>query len=163
MKRLQFIFIALFYFALQNIAQGIIEKSAKKRPIWFTDKPISKDYSYYIGMGEDNSLQKAQQAAVNDVLHQLSNTAGVNISSENKTKISNQTINNDVNTTMEFEAVIIGTGEKIMVKGLRKEEVYWQRRSSKYEYWILMRKPKRINIDPNFDSTIKYSIYKSLF
>ena len=129
----------------------------KNKPAWLIEKPISENYSYFIGIGEDNSLKNAKQAAVNDVLSQISNAAGVNISAASKTKINNHTFNNDVNTTIDFEAVIVSTGEKIKVTGLRKEDEYYQGRGSRYEYWVLMRKPKKEGIDPNYDMPQTYA------
>lgn len=128
----------------------------KSRPDWLKEKPISNNYSYYIGVGESNSLQNAKQTAVNDVLYQLSNMAGVSISADYKTKISNHTFNDDVNTTMDFEAVMVSTGERIRITGLRKEDEYWQGRGTRYEYWVLMRKPKRKDVDPNYDMPQSY-------
>ncbi len=155
MKIKSIIIFVLLFVVFESFAQEITEKSSKKKPLWFQEKPQSDDYSYFIGVGEDNSLLKAKAMAVADVLQQLSNQAGVTISSETNTKISNKTVNENINTTIEFEAEISGTGEKIKISGLRKEEDYYQRRGTKYEYWVLMRKPKK-DADPIFDIKQSY-------
>ncbi|MFZ4798697.1 MAG: DUF5683 domain-containing protein [Bacteroidia bacterium] len=138
--------------------QEITDRSASQKPVWFEEKPQSEIFLYYIGFSNDVSLQTAKQYAVNDVIQQLSNEGKFTITVESKTKISNQTENQNVNSSIDFEATINNTGEKISIRGLRIEEEYWQRRNGKYEYWVLIRKPKQENTDVNFQMKQGYGM-----
>ena len=70
--------ILLAFFSISVKAQ-IVETSQKKKPVWFSEKPETKNYKYYIGLGENASLEDAKNMAINDVLRKISQEAGVKI------------------------------------------------------------------------------------
>src|SRR3989304_10572937 len=117
-----FLLICPFIVSPFLYGQKIIDKSSSKKPSWFVEKPQSDEFLYYIGMGQDISLQTAKEIAIADILQQLSNEGSFTLTMESKTEIINRIAGNNVETSIDFEANLTSTGNEIKVTGLRKEE-----------------------------------------
>ena len=163
MKKILLLFLIIYSITIQ--AQ-IIESSQKEKPNWFSEIPESPNYKYYIGFGEQNSLENAKNKALNDVFEKISHEIGITeikVSSSSNTQIQNEQNESNIETKNKFEFTgkVETTGETIQITGLREVENYWQRVNENgtinYKYWVLIRKSKN-KIDSELPLYVSYGI-----
>jgi len=133
----------IFVLGAELSAQKILEQSAPKHPAWQQVLPMGTYYQYYFGAGSSTtSLQDAKEQAINSVLSEivLSGTISANSKVQTFRKKTNK------GSIREVTAEVDQTGQTTIIKGLSKEDAYWQIKKTNtgviYEYWILMRTPK---------------------
>ncbi len=145
--------ISLVVLSYNLFSQNILESSASSKPEWLSEPPKGESYIYYTGIGSSfESLEGAQKSAMSNILSQLTfeNNTTIQVTStykkEDNTKIKFNG-KEDITFSENFIQVIRADGEKITIKGLKKEEEYWQKIKSnsgiEYQYWILMKLPKK--------------------
>ncbi len=149
---MKILFTSLFFIlTISLIAQN---NKTNQKPSWMAEGglPQSEYYDYYIGLGENENLQKAREAAIDAVYISISNEikASYNVKSFSKTEIKTKQDNSGVKTETDFEFVgtVEQTGENITVTGIREVEIYSEKNANRYQYWVLYRKPKAGTKDP---------------
>ncbi|NQT63604.1 MAG: hypothetical protein HQ556_11645 [Candidatus Marinimicrobia bacterium] len=129
----------------------IVDSSADKKPEWVNEAPKGQVFRYYSGMGSSNtSLQHAQENAVSSILQQLVEEGTFNVSIESTTETSEtiQTTSGipEFEISDDFIREVIRTGTSKAIRGLRKEEEFWQSvktgQGLEYQYWVLFKIPK---------------------
>jgi len=129
----------------------IVDSSANTKPTWVTEAPTGKVFRYYSDMGSSNtSLQQAQENAVGNILQQLVEEGTFIVSIESLTEVSESMYTSSSGTTSEitddFIHQIVRTGTSKAIRGLQKEEEYWQSVKSgtgiEHQYWVLFKIPK---------------------
>ena len=134
-----------------------MDSSAETKPTWVTEAPAGKVFRYYSGMGSSGtSLQQAQENAVGNVLQQLVEEGSFNVSIESTTETSEsvKTSSNgpDFEISDDFIREVIRTGTSKAIRGLQKEEEFWQSVKGgagiEHQYWVLFKIPKP-GMDPN--------------
>jgi len=135
----------------------IVDSSAETKPAWVTEAPAGKAFRYYSGMGSSSrSIQQAQENAVGNILQQIVEEGTFNISIESTTEVS-ETIQatsrgTDNGITDSFIREVIRTGTSKAIRGLQKEEEFWQSVKNgaglEYQYWVLFKIPK-LGVNPD--------------
>lgn len=156
------IFPVLLFYAITIQAQ-VVDKSSESKPGWFVELPDSEHYKYFVGLGENASIEKAKKMAIQSVLFEISREIGVtiNYNSISETNVKNIQNKKSVTSTTDFEfsGIINETGDTAKIVGLREVESYWQREivagNQLYRYWVLVRKPKS-KVDPDLPIYTSY-------
>ena len=150
MKKLYLsIFVLLIVFSLN--AQKVIDSSSIKRPSWLKETPTGKYFKYYSGMSSSkNSLDEAKNLAISDVISEIIIGNEIYVESE-ITTIEGET---ETELISRITKEIKLKGKTTSVKGLEKEEEYWESVQTKtdilYRYWILMKIPQKEYINYDF-------------
>lgn len=131
-----------------SYAQKIIDRASKDTPSWLMEPPSGEVFEYYTGVGSSpTSLEGAKEQAISNLLSEVIMEG--TISAESKIKTFHQESNEGIISEVTRE--ILQTGDNTIIRGLRKEEEYWQIVESEgqviYQYWILMRLPKNSEFD----------------
>ena len=125
------------------LAQHVVEQSAPKPPTWLMEPPAGTYYTYYSGIGSSSlSLASAKEQAISNVLSEIIMGGEITAQSQITTFQQQSNLGNLSEVTREIQQ----TGKSTTIKGLEKEEEYWEtlKKGSElsYRYWILMRKQK---------------------
>ena len=135
----------------------IVDSSAEAKPSWVSEAPVGEIFRYYSGMGSSNSsLQQAQESAVGNILQQLVEEGTFNVSIDSRTEVSESVATTSSGTDFEisddFIREVIRTGTSKAIRGLMKEEEFWQSVKNgtgiEHQYWVLFKIPKP-GMDPN--------------
>jgi len=143
MRKTKFIVFILIIFISLN-AQKVIDSSSKHRPIWLKETPKGKFFNYYSGISSSKkSLDEAKNLSISDVVSEIIMRNEINVEG------SITTIEGEIdgNLISRITKEIKLKGSTTTIKGLEKEEEYWEiiqtRTNILYRYWILMKIPKR--------------------
>ena len=125
------------------LAQQVVETSASKPPTWLREPPTGTYYAYYSGIGSSSlSLADAKEQAIANVLSEIIMGGKITAQSQITTYQQQSTLGNLSKVTREIQQ----TGKSTVIRGLQKEEDYWEalKKGSEttYRYWILMRQQK---------------------
>ena len=153
MKKQLIVSIAIIFVIINLNALKIIDSSSKQRPIWLKETPIGKIFNYHSGISSSkNSLDEAKNLAISDVLSE--------IIMQNEITVEGAITTFEEETEVELISRITKEiklkGSSTSIKGLEKEEEYWETIQTKtdilYQYWILMKTPKRQYINYSFSA-----------
>jgi hypothetical protein len=164
-KSLAFLTLFFVFYPIHCHGQWkIVDSSTETKPSWVTEAPKGEAFRYYSGMGSSNtSLQQAHENAVGNILQQLVEEGTFNVSIESTTEVS-ETIRTssgkpETEITDDFIREIVRNGTSKAIRGLRKEEEFWQSvkvsQGIQYQYWVLLKIPKP-GINPNTKITQGY-------
>ena len=133
----------LIFLPIKVFSQKNIEQSSTKRPSWLVEPPQGTYYKYYSGVGSSPlSLTNAKEQAIANVISEIIMAGEIIANSEIQT--FHQQSNDGIIGSVSRE--IQQTGKTTKIKGLVKEEEYWQSIQTVngiiYQYWILMKIPK---------------------
>ncbi len=150
---LKLIFLVFTLFCYEIVSsQDIIDQSSNSKPDWIEESPTGDSYKYYTGIGSSTtSLESAQESAIGNVLSQISFNDNTTIQVE-RTYTKEENVDIDLSGEEKYSynedyiQVINSSGEEIVIRGLQKEEDYWQKVLTndkiEYQYWVLMKIPK---------------------
>jgi hypothetical protein len=142
-------------------------RSNSSRPSWIKELPKGLMFNYYVGMATSNiSLDQAKDLAISDAVSSLMIQNELYI--EGTITTNDTEFNNKLISSVSKDIKL--TGKSDIVKGLEKEEDYWDicktSKQSMFRYWVLMRVPKQPNTftadkmnQPNYGIT---PIFKSI-
>jgi len=114
-----------------------------KQPDWITNVPESKYFYYYCGTGSSTSLDKSKEKAVGNVIFEIIKSGNITISGELEVLTSDFEENGKSHNSSEIVQDIMIEGESQNVYGLRNVGDYWEEKRSGYNYWVLIRVPKK--------------------
>jgi hypothetical protein len=152
--------IILFVIQVNLFAEHVFDKSAKVRPSWLKETPKGKDFDYYVGMAtSNNSLDNAKDTAISDAISSLAMKNELVI--EGTITTHEAEINSTLLSSVTKEIKLSGKSDK--VRGLQKEEDYWEmsdnNKQTSYRYWVLMKIPKQPNLyNPNIPYKTSYGV-----
>jgi len=144
--------IVLILFIVYSLsAQKVIDNSAKNRPNWVKEIPNGKFFNYYSGISSSkNSLDEAKNLAISDVLSEIIMQNEITVEGEITTFEEDSELELISRITKEIKL----KGTSTSIKGLEKEEEYWETIQTEtnilYRYWILMKIPKKKYINYSF-------------
>jgi hypothetical protein len=143
MRKSKFVILLLLIVFSLN-AQKVIDSSSKKRPIWLKETPNGKLFNYFSGISSSKkSLDEAKNLAISDVLSEIIMQNEITVEGEVTTFEEDSELELISRITKEIKL----KGSSTSVKGLEKEEEYWETIQTQtdilYRYWILMKIPQR--------------------
>jgi len=152
--------LLMLMYLLPLWSQTILDRSSSNKPIWLNEPPKGKAYLYYTGVGtSEKSLEIAQKSAMANVISLISleGTTTIQVSStfaKEEERDLKLTGTENYSFRENFIEVIRSDGEKLTIRGLQKEEEYWQKVADNgiiyYQYWVLMR-----TLKPNYTGPAK--------
>jgi len=162
------IFVGVLY--SNTVAQNIVNSSSDNKPSWLNAPPTGIFFNYYSGMSSSKrSLDEAKELAVSDALSEIIIQNEIYVES-NITTFEKET-ETELFSRITKEIKVKGKSEAI--KGLQKEEEYWEVVKTGggliYHYYILMKIPKPQYANHIFSSSeLKQTygltpIFKSVF
>ena len=144
MKKYLIVPIYLIFIIINLNAIKIIDSSANQRPIWLKETPKGKIFNYYSGISSSkNTLDEAKNLAISDVLSEIIMQNEITVEGAITTFEEDSELELISRITKEIKL----KGSSTSIKGLEKEEEYWETIQTKtnilYRYWILMKTPKK--------------------
>lgn len=152
MRKSKFVILLLMIVFSLN-AQKVIDSSSKQRPIWLIETPNGKFFNYYSGISSSkNSLDEAKNLAISDVLSEIIMRNEITVEGDITTfeEVSDAELITRITKEIKLK------GSTTIIKGLEKEEEYWETVQTQtdilYRYWILMKIPQRQYTNYSFSS-----------
>jgi len=140
-KRCVVIVIALL--GLLNLNTVIAQSKSDRKP--WVDGVFPKNYNnseYRITSGDAPTLNQAREIAFNEFLSRISSEAGVEVSSNAITEVSNIIDGNRSRETLEFYQTTVIKGKDVSVAFARVDE-YYELVNGRYHLWVLFEVNKR--------------------
>lgn len=130
-----------------NSQTKIIERSSGKMPKWIQAPPAGFMNNYYLGIGTSSkSYADARNIALLDALTHIGEARNIQISSTSELQIAEHS--NGGIVSQKFLRNIKVESAKHEIRGIREQESYFEKTSQngemKYEYYVLIRIPKRV-------------------
>ncbi len=129
--------------------------SLESIPSWARERPRSKYFTYYYGIGQAKDIQQAKRQAISDVLITINQEGRIQLRSKVESRLAERSTQSSrgVKTIIESDAIqeILTQGETSQIQGLQMVEDFWREErttsGNEYQYWILMRLPKSVHVE----------------
>lgn len=149
------ILILLFLTALPTVLCAQARGSLESIPSWAKERPSSKYFTYYYGIGQAKDIKQAKRQAISDVLITINQEGRIQLKSKVESRLAESSTQSSsgVKTIIERDAIqeILTLGETSQIQGLQMVEDYWREErttsGNEYQYWILMRLPKSVYVE----------------
>lgn len=161
MKKLFYYFLFLsFTFCF---SQKIITSSANKKPEWIEQIPKGQQFDYYSGIGTSmNSLEAAKKSALSNAISEIIYNTDIKVELNETFSSKIKETDNQISFQDEIIKDIKISGSSNLIKGLKKEEEYWQilkaDNGKLYHFWVLLKVSKTGKSFSKFDSDKGYGI-----
>lgn len=145
-KKISILTVFVFLIFMDNLCA--------KQPEWINEIPQSVYFSYYSGTGSSNNLETAKKKAVSNAIFEIIRSGKISLIGEQQVKSKDIEENGELDYRTEIVQDVLIKGESQNIRGLKTVGEHWGEENSNYNYWILIRVPKK-------NSYVEMPIYKN--
>ena len=116
-----------------------------KYPIWIAQIPQSDYFYYYTGTGSSDKIEPAKKSAISNAILEVIQSDKITIEGQQEVKSKEIEENGKVDYRIEIIEDVLIKGESKDIDGLKKVSEFWEIKDSTYNYWVMLRIPKKVS------------------